>query len=227
MRAVPPPPPRTPRRMAPLTVTDSSDSERSLRSACDGDLEALSRVFSGLRPELLRQVQLRIAPALRQRIEAEDVVQQAMLESARRFSEWCATPGYPFRVWVRLITRQCLAEAHRRHLGADKRDARRETPLVRGPDSGALAEWLATSATAPSEAARRAELVAGVHAAIERLAPADREILTLRQLEGLSNEEAALELGLEPAAASKRLVRALARLRPLLGRFLQGGSLGA
>jgi RNA polymerase sigma-70 factor (ECF subfamily) len=207
-----------------LPDLESTASDQSLRCACDGDLEALSRALSALRPALLRQVQLRIGPSLQRRVEPEDVVQQAMLEAARRFGEWCASRDYPFRTWVRLITRQCLAEAHRRHFGTEKRNARIETPLVAGPDSGALAEWFATSATAPTEAARRAELIVGVRAAIERLAPADREILTLRQLEGLSNEEAALELGLEPPAASKRLVRALARLAPLLGRFMPGDS---
>jgi RNA polymerase sigma-70 factor (ECF subfamily) len=210
--------------MLPLPDADSIASDENLRCACDGDLEALSRVLSTLRPGLLRQVQLRIGPALRRRVDPEDVVQQAMLETSRRFEEWRGNRDYPFRVWVRLITRQCLAEAERRHLGTAKRDARHEMALASGPDSGVLAEWFATSATAPTEAARRAELIVGVRAAIEHLTIADREILTLRQLEGLSNEEAALELGLEPAAASKRLVRALVRLRPMLGRFLPESS---
>ena len=52
--------------------------------------------------------------------------------------------------------------------------------------------------------------------ALEQLEPLDREILALRHFEGLSNEDAALELGIEPAAASKRYVRALQRLRPAL-----------
>ena len=46
--------------------------------------------------------------------------------------------------------------------------------------------------------------------------PIDREILALRHLEELSNREAALELGIEEKAASKRYVRALRRLRDIL-----------
>jgi hypothetical protein len=49
-----------------------------------------------------------------------------------------------------------------------------------------------------------------VLAALEDLDEIDREILALRHFEGLSNEEAAAELAIEPAAASKRFVRALA-----------------
>jgi RNA polymerase sigma-70 factor (ECF subfamily) len=52
--------------------------------------------------------------------------------------------------------------------------------------------------------------------AIAELEELDREILALRHFEQLSNEDAALELGIEPAAASKRFARALERLRPAL-----------
>lgn len=194
----------------------------SLAAACQGDREALAGVLNALRPELVRQVRLRLDADLLRRLDPEDVVQQATLEALRRFPEWCAARSYPFRVWARLITRQCLDEARRRHLGAGKRDARREVAGLAGagPDSATLADWMAASQTTPSEAARRAELVARLRLAVEGLPAGDREILTLRQFEGLSNEEAALELGIQPAAASKRFVRCLARLRPLLESFL-------
>ena len=44
----------------------------------------------------------------------------------------------------------------------------------------------------------------------------EKSAFALRHFEGLSNEEAAAELAIEPAAASKRFVRALLRLRPFL-----------
>jgi RNA polymerase sigma-70 factor (ECF subfamily) len=46
--------------------------------------------------------------------------------------------------------------------------------------------------------------------------PLDREILSLRHYEELTNREAAGELGITEAAASKRYVRALRRLRSVL-----------
>jgi RNA polymerase sigma-70 factor (ECF subfamily) len=48
----------------------------------------------------------------------------------------------------------------------------------------------------------------------------DREILALRHFEGLTNGEAAQVLGLSKQAASNRYIRALGRLRDLLGRVL-------
>lgn len=192
-----------------------------LERARKGEREALSDVLAELRPELLRFVELRLGTDLRGRLEPEDLVQQAQLEAARRFDEWCALTGYPFRVWARLLTAQVLDGARRRHLGTQKRDLRREVALgsASRASTGAVADWLAASQTSASETARRHELRARLEQALSSLEQDDRDILTLRQVEGLSNEEAAIELGLGQAAASKRFVRALARLRPLLRGF--------
>jgi len=52
--------------------------------------------------------------------------------------------------------------------------------------------------------------------AIAELGEIDREILMMRSFEGLSYDEAACILEIEPAAARKRYGRALLRLRKLL-----------
>jgi RNA polymerase sigma-70 factor (ECF subfamily) len=152
-------------------------------------------------------------------------VQETLIHAARRFSEWVAQTTYPFHVWLRLLCAQSLAEACRRHLGAQMRDARRETGravLLSGVSSVSAADFLVASQTSPTQAVRREELRTRVLAAVEELEPMDREILSLRHFEGLSNEDAALELGIEPAAASKRYVRALQRLRPALAALAGG-----
>ena len=46
--------------------------------------------------------------------------------------------------------------------------------------------------------------------------PLDREVLALRHFEQLTHSEAAHELGISEAAASKRYVRALERLQPMM-----------
>ena len=70
-------------------------------------------------------------------------------------------------------------------------------------------------------AAERAEAMDQLRAALEGLDPTDREVLALRHFEELSNLEAAAVLGIQPAAASKRYVRALERLKGALEK-LQG-----
>ncbi len=60
------------------------------------------------------------------------------------------------------------------------------------------------------------ELSNQIDQALERLDPTDREVLTLRHFEDLSNNKVAELLGLQKAAASKRYVRALQRLKESL-----------
>jgi RNA polymerase sigma-70 factor (ECF subfamily) len=58
--------------------------------------------------------------------------------------------------------------------------------------------------------------------AINRLRPLDREILALRHFEQLTRAEAARVLGIEEAAAAKRYLRALKRLKQALSRLPDG-----
>jgi RNA polymerase sigma-70 factor (ECF subfamily) len=186
--------------------------------ARSGDARALSDLLSLHECALLRMVELRFEAGLRGRLEPADVVQEALGHAARRFPEWCGQTTYPFHVWLRLLTAQSLSEARRRHVGAQMRDAQREIALdpVASVSSVNAVDFVIASQTSPTHAARREEVRARVLAAVQELEPMDREILSLRHFEGLSNADAALELGIEPAAASKRYVRALQRLRPVL-----------
>jgi RNA polymerase sigma-70 factor (ECF subfamily) len=70
--------------------------------------------------------------------------------------------------------------------------------------------------TSPSLAAIRAEMQLRLQDALNGMDPLDREVLTLRHFEELSNSETARVLGLQKAAASNRYVRALERLRVVL-----------
>jgi RNA polymerase sigma factor (sigma-70 family) len=62
------------------------------------------------------------------------------------------------------------------------------------------------------------ELSPEIDAAIARLRPNDRDAVALRFLQSKSIEEVSAEMGITPAAAQKRLTRALERLRDVLRR---------
>ena len=68
----------------------------------------------------------------------------------------------------------------------------------------------------PSRAALRGEVLTQLRQTLDSLEPLDREVLALRHFEELSNHEVATILGIQTAAASKRYVRALERLRTAL-----------
>jgi RNA polymerase sigma-70 factor (ECF subfamily) len=108
------------------------------------------------------------------------------------------------------------------------RDVRRDIPIDPNSDSSStsacLAIQLAASITSPSQALAGVELTERLQQAIESMAPIDQEIIAMRHFEELSNAETAAALGISPAAASNRYVRAIERLKDLLvpfGEFLQ------
>ncbi|MEM8886044.1 MAG: sigma-70 family RNA polymerase sigma factor [Planctomycetota bacterium] len=160
-------------------------------------------------------IHLRLEPRMRARVDASDVIQETFVEATRRASEFGAKQEVPFYVWLRFLAVQKLAQLHRHHLGAQKRDARRETPLRGwvGPDASsiAIAQSLAGDGPTPSEHLMAAEQRAQVLASLESLKPEDREILALRHVEGLSNRECAHVLEIKETAASQRYVRAARR----------------
>lgn len=198
---------------------ESDRENRLLESARSGDAQALSDLFRSHQAALERMVDLRLDPRLRQRVDPADVVQEAWLEVVARFRAWCDADTIPFRVWLRLTTMQSLAQMQRRNFAAGKRDVGREVRIVDPrPSISAvgLADVFVASQTSPSQAAQRDEIRTRVLAALEELDELDREVILLRQFENLSNADIATELGIEPAAASKRFARALLRLKPAL-----------
>ena len=89
--------------------------------------------------------------------------------------------------------------------------------------SAALAAQLLGKLTTPSQAAEKAELKIRIQEALNSMDAIDREVLTLRHFEQLSNAETALVLGIKEPAACNGYVRALERLRGILAS-LPGGT---
>jgi RNA polymerase sigma-70 factor (ECF subfamily) len=85
-----------------------------------------------------------------------------------------------------------------------------------GTSSAFLVAQLADSLTTPSQFAVREEMVSKLKTSLEKLEEIDREVLVLRHLEELSNNEVAQILGIHKYAASKRYLRALERLRSVM-----------
>jgi RNA polymerase sigma-70 factor (ECF subfamily) len=205
---------------------ESSEEERLLRQAAQGDPEQFGARLQHYRPRLLRMVSLRLDPRLHGRIDPSDVIQETFLEASARLAEYLRQPTMPFFLWLRFLAGQKLVTLHRRHLGVKMRDAAREVALAGGrrpeTSSAVLAAELAGRLPSPSEAAVRAELRARLQEALGGMEPLDREVLALRHFEQLSWAETAQVLGTTEGAASKRYVRALKRLRAILSD-LPGG----
>ena len=194
--------------------------ENLLNRAKAGNEAALAELFDGYRKRLRQMVRLRLDRRLQGRVDPSDVLQEAYLEASRRLPSYSEKEDLPLFLWLRLVVGQKLTDLHRHHLGVEQRDASRDVSIYRGPmpqaTSFALAAQLLGKMTTPSRAAMRAESKLQIQEALNAMDPIDREVLTLRHFEMLTNAETAEVLGLSQAAASNRYVRALKRMKEIL-----------
>lgn len=213
-------------RMATLLTSDSSETNRLLRLAAEGDGGSLGVLLQRHEVRLRRIVAFRMNPRLQGRIDPSDVLQEVWLAAAKCLPDYLDRRAMPFFLWLRGVAGNKLLELHRHHLGTPMRDARREVSLYRAslPEatSAALAAQLLGRFSRPSEAAVRAEVKIQLQEALNQMDPVDCEVLALRHFEYLSTAEAAEVLGIKAAAAGKRYLRALERLRDLLASMPGG-----
>lgn len=197
-------------------VTSSEAAAELLQLQTQGE-EAVAQLFDRYRAKLARMVVLRLDARLTGKVDADDILQDAFVEANRRIEGFLRQPNVPFFVWLRQLTGQILIDLHRRYLGAQMRDVSREVSLdpwgAASHGSALLLAQLSASLTSPSQCAVRNEMVQQLRAALQELGASDREVLILRHLEELGNNEVAEVLGIDKCAASKRYVRALGRLR--------------
>ena len=204
----------------------SSEIEQ-VRRAAEGDSRAWAGLIEPHRNRLRRMVALRLDRRLAGRVDASDVIQEAAIVAIRELPNYLLKPDLPFFVWFRVLVGQAISLHHRTHLGVKARDAGREVRIYDGPmpgaSSAALAAQLLGRDTRPSFAAVRAERKLRLQEALDALDPIDREVLVLRHFEELSAGETAAALGIERSAAGQRYLRALRRLKGLIGSSPDGG----
>jgi RNA polymerase sigma-70 factor (ECF subfamily) len=196
---------------------DPSDHSKLIERAGEGDEAAAAELFARHRERLRRMVQLRLDRRLQGRVDPSDVLQEAYLDVSRKLPEFAQKESMPFFLWLRLVVGERLLRVHRQHLGTAMRDPAREISIHQGVNQPASSEFLAAQLmgrlTSASRAYARAEMQDLLQQALDSMDPIDREVIALRHFEELGNEETAQVLGLSIAAASKRYVRALLRLK--------------
>lgn len=199
----------------------TDDSDTLLRRAAEGDQAAIAAAFDRFRKRLRRSVAMRLDHRLYGRVDPSDVVQEAFIDVLRRWEEFAAAPDrMPLFLWFRLLASQRLVDLQRQHLGAQMRDATLEISLDRPDLMQVSSIWLAAQLVdrqeTGSDVAMRAEVQSRVQARLAEMDPVDREVLAMRHFELLTNQEAALALGISENAASNRYIRALKRLKEIL-----------
>jgi RNA polymerase sigma-70 factor, ECF subfamily len=138
--------------------------------------------------------------------DAKDVLQDTLLAAARGAREFRGASS--LSTWLYTIARSFCIKKRRRVAPAS-------TSL---DDEGAL--HVASPAAAPDDAAAARELGAALEQAIGALEPMYREVLLLRDVEGLSAQEVAQVLGVGVDAVKSRLHRARAAVRARMAPLL-------
>ena len=164
------------------------------------------------RSYLERLIRCRMDPRLKQRLDVSDIVQETYAEAARCADGYRQDPGIPMKLWLRRLACHRLVMAQRRHIEARKRSITRELP--QSPQSSAdAARVLLAAFETPSEAVSDREQIERLQRCMDELKESDREIILLQMVEGLSARETGIIVGINEAAARKRLGRAIIRLR--------------
>jgi RNA polymerase sigma-70 factor (ECF subfamily) len=204
-------------------VTPDVDDVALLDEAAKGNAAAQAELLLLHQNRLRQMIAVRMDPRLAPRIDPSDVVQETLAQAVQQLPEYLRKRPLPFYPWLRQLAWKRLVDLHRRHVRAGKRSVRREEYRPAAwPDESALglAARLLAKGSSPSARLRRQELRELLQAALARLPQNDREILILRHLEQLSVPEIAAILAVSQGAVYTRHLRALERLRQLLGNQL-------
>jgi RNA polymerase sigma-70 factor (ECF subfamily) len=193
--------------MVPSECLDASDLLAEARQGNDEGLGALLELY---RDYLHGRAGSLIGMKLQGLVNPSDLVQQTFLEAYRDFAHFEGTTEAQWRAWLRRILAHNLATVVERHVQARKRDVRRQAPL----DSNGMD--LVSPLSSPSAHVQRHEASVVLANRLAQLPAGYREVLQLRNFEGLSFEEVARRMGRTAGAVRVLWLRALDRLRLLL-----------
>jgi RNA polymerase sigma-70 factor (ECF subfamily) len=202
-----------------LNVPLESETSRRLAAARRGEEEALGHLLAAYRPYLTVLAQTQISRRLQGKADAGDLVQETFLEAHRHFSVFRGQTDAELSAWLRGILAGVIANHVRRYIHTKSRDARLERELVveLGDTSDVLERGIVANVSTPSQEVIRREDSLKLARALDLLPPHYREVVLLRHIEGLPFAQVAEQMGRTVESVEKLWVRALARLRYLLG----------
>jgi RNA polymerase sigma-70 factor (ECF subfamily) len=177
------------------------------------------------RPWLALTARMHIDSHFRGKFDPSDIVQATLMEAWRSAPEFRGRTEAERIAWLRKILAHVLAHEVRRYRGTRKRDLNRELSMERSlaQSSQQMNAALVSAMTSPSERAAKQEQQVLLAEMLDKL-PADyREVIILRNLQGLGHNEVAQRMGRSVGAVRMLWVRALQELRQ---QFVAGESDG-
>jgi len=192
----------------PPTNPTASDLDALVARARSGDREALEAVLASVAPAIHR-FGLRMCKNVH---DAEDVLQDTLLNVVNHLGEFEGRSS--LSSWVFSITRSACTRK-RRGLKNRPQTSMSDESAGDPPDD----------APSPEARASGQELASVLSDALDALPDEQREVILLRDIEGLSAPEAASTLGVSVDALKSRLHRARQALRATLRPVLEPAAL--
>ena len=182
-------------------VLTNNELEALLERARDGESQALEMLLLKVQPQLYRYC----LKMCKHSQDAEDVLQDSLISLAKSYKDFRGNSS--LSTWLFSVVRNSCLKKHRKSKFAPKQEESLESlsPTEQGQ--------LISKIPDPFQQAEAQELWIHVQEAIQRLEPSYREVLVLRDIEGLRAREVAEVMGLSLPAIKSRLHRARAELR--------------
>lgn len=189
-----------------------------LDQARAGESEVLGDLLQLYRNYLSVLATTQLDRRLRRRMNPSDLVQETMLAAHRDFGDFRGGSEPELLAWLRQILVNCLRTAIDTHINAQKRDMRREhsiEQMSQALDRSAanFAGALADRGPSPSEPMRRRERAVELADQLAKLRPEYRDVIVLRNLQGLSFNEIALRMERKPGTVRMLWLRAMDKFK--------------
>jgi RNA polymerase sigma-70 factor (ECF subfamily) len=151
-----------------------------------------------------------IGERLASRLDESDIVQQTCLSVFGRIEGFESDEPDQFVAWLRTIHEHNVRNVVRDHVSAQKRTVNREQAME--ADDG-VGEIVPSQQSSPSQRLMQGERAVRLAAALQKLAPDQREAVRLRYLEGWSLAEISEHTGRTKHSIAGLIKRGLSRLR--------------
>ena len=198
-------------------VNSTRTPEYLLERARSGDTEAFGQLLAQYENYLRLMARALTGATLKSRVDPSDLVQDAFLEAHRDFPGFAGATEGELLAWLRRILARNLADSAR-HQKAALRDHRRQQSLdsLIDQSSTSVHEALAGTASTASAVASRRERAVLLADALEALPAHYREVVILRNLDGLEFSDVAARMGRSSGAVRMLWARAIERLSEAL-----------
>jgi RNA polymerase sigma-70 factor (ECF subfamily) len=199
---------------------DARPVERLLEQAREGDAEAMGQLLHLYRNYLTILATTQLDRRIRRRVNPSDLVQETMLAAHCDFGKFRGGSEGELLTWLRQILINCLHHAVDTHLRAKIRDIRREISIEQVSASLSrstidLVGCLPDRGPSPSESVRQRERAVTLADQLAKLRPSYRDVIVLRNLQGLSFEEVAERMDRKPGTVRMLWLRAIERFKQI------------